>query len=96
MVPKDVGQGTGLGLSQVFGFAKQSGGEVIAKNVDAGGASFTLYMPLAERSADQLIPEGGSEVATSGSGVSILVVEDNLEVGEFATQVLAELGYSTR
>ena len=47
---KGVGQGTGLGLSQVFGFAKQSGGEVIVESMVGQGTTFTLYLPrVAER-----------------------------------------------
>ena len=48
---KPAGQGTGLGLSQVFGFVKQSGGEVQAESVDGEGATFTLYLPLARPDA---------------------------------------------
>ena len=94
---KGVGKGTGLGLSQVFGFAKQSGGDVLASNPEGGGASFTLYLPLAAQ--QQAAPSAASakeNVATSGEGLHILVVEDNVDVGEFATQALAELGFKTR
>ncbi|MCJ2047160.1 PAS domain-containing protein [Methylobacterium sp. J-078] len=92
---KGVGQGTGLGLSQVFGFAKQSGGEVLAESVPGRGATFTLYLP---RIADAVPAEAAPEEAeplTDGHGTCVLVVEDNPEVGGFATQTLAELGYHT-
>ncbi len=93
---KGIGQGTGLGLSQVFGFAKQSGGEIIARNGDGGGATFTLYLPIVDERVATLPPVQKIEDAEDGHGLCILVVEDNLEVGEFATQALGELGYRTR
>ncbi|MBB4616989.1 PAS domain-containing hybrid sensor histidine kinase/response regulator [Sphingomonas abaci] len=94
---KDVGHGTGLGLSQVFGFAKQSGGEVVAGNAPAGGAQITLYLPLVETAATPRDARGDPTAPIpSGDDLYVLVVEDNLEVGEFAIQALAELGYRTR
>ncbi|MCJ2126632.1 PAS domain S-box protein [Methylobacterium sp. J-077] len=92
---KGVGQGTGLGLSQVFGFAKQSGGEVIAESRLGEGATFTLYLPRAKAAA---VPEAEAhELAdlAEGHGTCVLLVEDNHEVGAFAAQALEELGYST-
>lgn len=91
---KDVGKGTGLGLSQVFGFAKQSGGEVIVESQLKVGSQFTLYLP---RSIQSLTVEHASlelELQTSGEGARLLVVEDNLEIGEFSSQTLRELGYT--
>jgi PAS domain S-box-containing protein len=91
---KAVGQGTGLGLSQVFGFAKQSGGEVEVRSRPGEGATFILYLPRAdapERSADEEAPEPHLD----GRGACVLVVEDNRDVGDFATRALAELGYQT-
>jgi two-component system NtrC family sensor kinase len=91
---KEVGQGTGLGLSQVFGFAKQSGGEVAVASEVGKGSTFTLYLP---RVADDLRPQQmAAEDAPpiGGHGMSVLVVEDNIEVGTFATDALTELGYA--
>jgi PAS domain S-box-containing protein len=94
---KEVGKGTGLGLSQVYGFAKQSGGDVDVSSDAGRGATFTLYLPRAEGplvSADDqaanadLVPE-------EGGGLRVLVVEDNVEVGAFSTQLLQDLGYRT-
>jgi two-component system, NtrC family, sensor kinase len=91
---KQVGQGTGLGLSQVFGFAKQSGGEVTVESEVGRGSTLTLYLPrvpaevLPQRQAPDTAP------ALAGSGMSVLVVEDNLEVANFAADGLTELGYS--
>ncbi|MCJ2138150.1 PAS domain S-box protein [Methylobacterium sp. J-026] len=91
---KGVGQGTGLGLSQVFGFAKQSGGEVRVDSEVGGGATFTLYLPRVEGQA-RLADTGEPEPLVDGHGTRVLVVEDNVAVGTFATQTLAELGYDT-
>jgi two-component system NtrC family sensor kinase len=92
---KQVGQGTGLGLSQVFGFAKQSGGEVVVTSEIGKGSIFTLYLPRAAGNAS--IPQMSADDAPpiDGTGMSVLVVEDNIEVGKFAADALAELGYGT-
>jgi signal transduction histidine kinase/CheY-like chemotaxis protein len=90
---KEVGQGTGLGLSQVFGFAKQSGGEVVVESVVGQGSSFTLYLPRV--SGDGVVTGATvrDEAVVDGEGLSVLVVEDNRDVGQFATDALSELGY---
>lgn len=94
---KDVGKGTGLGLSQVFGFAKQSGGEIaIESGGGAGlGATFTLYLPRAEAREPQgdadLVPPTASPPSSGGG--CVLLVEDNQLVGEFAAQLIGDLGY---
>ncbi len=92
---KEVGQGTGLGLSQVFGFTKQSGGEVIVASELGRGSIFTLYLPSASGGGrpQQVAAEDAPPV--DGQGMWVLVVEDNVEVGKFATDALAGLGYST-
>jgi two-component system, NtrC family, sensor kinase len=92
---KEVGQGTGLGLSQVFGFARQSGGEVVVSSKLGQGSMFTLYLPRAadDGRPQQTVVEDGPPI--DGSGMSVLVVEDNIEVGKFAADALVELGYGT-
>ncbi|MDD1521957.1 MULTISPECIES: hybrid sensor histidine kinase/response regulator [Bradyrhizobium] len=91
---KQVGHGTGLGLSQVFGFARQSGGEVTVTSEVGRGSTFSLYLPrvppdlLPQRQAPNTAP------AVAGSGMSVLVVEDNIELANFAADGLTELGYS--
>ncbi|MFD0935109.1 ATP-binding protein [Methylobacterium trifolii] len=93
---KDVGKGTGLGLSQVFGFAKQSGGDVDVESAPECGTTFTLYLP-------EIAAEAGAEPgddpadlpAPLGAGQRVLVVEDNVDVGRFATQILEDFGYRT-
>lgn len=91
---KQIGHGTGLGLSQVFGFARQSGGEVTVMSEVGQGSTFSLYLPrvppdlLPQRQAPNTAP------ALTGSGMSVLVVEDNIELANFAADGLTELGYS--
>ena len=92
---KGVGQGTGLGLSQVIGFAKQSGGDIRVNSSEGEGATFTLYLPRAnlDQSADQA--DGPAAEEHIGEGICVLVVEDNEEVGNFARDALRELGYDS-
>jgi PAS domain S-box-containing protein len=92
---KDVGKGTGLGLSQVFGFAKQSGGEIVIESSSGVGTTFTLYLPRAEDHAahgDMELTAPTATVPSSGGGC-VLLVEDNQHVGEFAAQLIGDLGY---
>ena len=93
---KEVGKGTGLGLSQVFGFAKQSNGEIDVESVLGKGTTFTLFLPhchLAETSPPRQAAQ--REQRSEGSTNFILVVEDNHVVGQFATEMLHDLGYQT-
>ncbi|MGJ4940866.1 ATP-binding protein [Bradyrhizobium sp. HKCCYLS1011] len=92
---KTIGHGTGLGLSQVFGFAKQSGGEIGVTSEVGHGATFTLYLPRVAAAVEPKAARAGQGAAISGEGLSVLVVEDNIEVGRAATESLAELGYHT-
>jgi PAS domain S-box-containing protein len=92
---KEVGKGTGLGLSQVFGFAKQSGGDVDVESVVGQGSTFTLYLPQSDEAGDEDATPGTHEEAVGGDGRYVLVVEDNISVGQFATQLLDDLGYRT-
>ena len=92
---KQVGQGTGLGLSQVFGFVKQSGGEVAVTSQLGHGTTFTLYLPRTGEQAAIKDGDIGDSTIVDGHGTCVLVVEDNEDVGSFATQTLAELGYRT-
>ena len=92
---KPVGQGTGLGLSQVIGFARQSGGNIRVESTVGEGTTFTLYLP---RAFPERKPEAGdaeAEAPPQGEGYCVLVVEDNASVGEFAIHALKELGYDS-
>jgi signal transduction histidine kinase len=89
---KDVGQGSGLGLSQVYGFVRQSGGFLTVETALGAGTTFHLFLPRTEANLEERlgIPEmdelpGGTE--------TILVVEDNELVLDFAVDAIAQLGY---
>jgi PAS domain S-box-containing protein len=89
---KGVGHGTGLGLSQVFGFAKQSGGDVLVSSQVGHGTTFTLYLPEVS-GAEQATRKEDPGAPMDGHGTRVLVVEDNADVGTFAVQTLSDLGY---
>ncbi|MCJ2024479.1 ATP-binding protein [Methylobacterium sp. J-067] len=92
---KDVGRGTGLGLSQVFGFAKQSGGDVDVTSEIGKGTTFTLYLPeVSSLATEAVVSDPDADLSPAGLGQRILLVEDNLEVGSFCSQILEDLGYA--
>ena len=92
---KDIGKGSGLGLSMAFGFVKQSEGHInIYSEVDHG-TSVRLYLPQTSTQARN--DEGKADVAaaeTPRGTESILVVEDDADVRGFAVTILEHLGYS--
>lgn len=90
---KDVGHGSGLGLSMVYGFVEQSGGHLDISSVPEQGTTARLFLPRATRRAEtpQLGEERSSEVA--GKGEKVLVVEDQLKVRRLARRILTRLGY---
>ena len=93
---KEVGKGTGLGLSQVFGFAKQSGGEIAVQSENGRGACFQLYLPRIASGPETTEAPVGPAAADPPTrcGLQVLVVEDNDAVGQFAVEMLADLGHN--
>lgn len=91
---KSVGQGTGLGLSQVFGFAKQSGGDIGVESTLGQGSIFTLFLPRAATTKQDASDAQVQRILTAPRGACVLAVEDNPEVSRFSRLMLAELGYS--
>jgi CheY-like chemotaxis protein len=89
---KVTGKGTGLGLSQVYGFASQSGGDVRIESTPGRGTVVTLLLPCRGTAREKIAPEE-NKVLKRGRTGRILLVEDNDEVGEFAEQLLVELGH---
>jgi CheY-like chemotaxis protein len=92
---KEVGKGSGLGLSQVYGFTKQSGGHVTIDSAVGSGTTVRLYMPAIEAPAERHVVPAGERSATAASAATVLIVEDDEAVRETARQALASLGYST-
>lgn len=94
---KAVGKGSGLGLSMVFGFARQTGGNVTVESELGKGTKIRLYFPMSKAPADALESEqvGNREAQKPGRGCGerILLVEDDREIREFAVMALEELGY---
>jgi PAS domain S-box-containing protein len=91
---KEIGRGTGLGLSQVYGFVQQSGGKVTVDSTEGQGATFTLFLPRTTKPLAPTEPCASTAFHERGN-MHILVVEDNTEVGEFSMQLLNDLGYHT-
>jgi CheY-like chemotaxis protein len=93
---KKDGQGTGLGLSQVFGFMRQIGGHVAIQSAPRRGTTVTLYLPLgSEMEAAANRPAPAVAIApVSGFGTSVLVVEDEPAVRSVAVEMLTDAGFS--
>ena len=90
---KAAGRGTGLGLSQVYGFVKQSGGHVTMYSEPGQGTSVKMYFPRAYRAADQ-IDKPSQAKPLLGRGQSILVVEDDDDLRKYVTDTLRDLNYT--
>jgi len=88
---KPLGQGTGLGLSMVYGFAKQSNGQVRIHSAPGQGTSVKIYLPAAEQGAIQ--PAEHAQSSPQGAGQAVLLVEDDPSVRLLIGEVLSELGY---
>ena len=88
---KQVGEGTGLGLSMISGFARQSRGHLHIQSQVGQGTTVELFLPRALQDAIQLTAR--TDVAPRGRGETILVVEDDGTVRSIITDVLEELGY---
>jgi PAS domain S-box-containing protein len=89
---KEVGKGTGLGLSQVYGFISQSAGHVKIDSREGEGTTVRLFLPRAESATDAGDKAPMREKPYRGSE-TVLVVEDDHGVRDFAASVLRELGY---
>jgi PAS domain S-box-containing protein len=91
---KPVGQGSGLGLPQVYGFVKQSGGHVKVYSEVGVGTTVKIYLPRLSRDVGEEEAPSEAEPHIDGSrNESVLVVEDEAAVREYSCEILRELGY---
>jgi CheY-like chemotaxis protein len=89
---KEAGHGTGLGLSQVYGFAKQSGGHIKIYSEPAEGTTVKMYLPRLMRQVEAE-EDRAEDVVGSEEGETILIVEDDTDLRSYLIEVLRELGY---
>jgi PAS domain S-box-containing protein len=92
---KEPGAGTGLGLSMVYGFVRQSGGHLRILSEPGHGTTVQMYLPKAP-AALGTPPETQANNGQDGHGEAILLVEDDSDVRHFISHVLDELGYTVR
>ena len=90
---KPPGLGTGLGLSQVHGFVKQSGGHIVIYSEVGHGTSIKLYLPRSVEDDSAFPPEPARRADSDRRNQTVLVVDDEAGVRDFAAEALVELGY---
>jgi CheY-like chemotaxis protein len=87
-------EGTGLGLSVVYGIVKELGGWIEVESEEGRGTSFTIYMPAIAEHKESLLEEAFEMVVHDGNGRRILLVEDDRWVRRSTAMVLSENGYA--
>jgi signal transduction histidine kinase/ActR/RegA family two-component response regulator len=90
---KEAGAGSGLGLSQVYGFAKQSGGAATLESTPGKGSSVTLFLPRATATPVAPQTHAATDPAPAAASARILYVEDDPEVAEATAELLQDIGY---
>ncbi len=93
---KPVGEGTGLGLSMVYGMVKQHGGYIEAESAPGGGAAIRIYWPVSATAAGAVGTEAGAVATTEAShpACTVLVVEDEPDLNDLVVRALHREGYS--
>ncbi|ALD96437.1 MULTISPECIES: response regulator [Pseudomonas] len=91
---KPIGQGTGLGLSMIYGFSKQSHGHVLIKSEVGVGTTVQLFLPRFQGLADEAEQSFQSNAVYAENGETVLIVEDDPAVRALVSEVLGELGYT--
>ena len=90
---KEIGKGSGLGLSQILGFAKQSGGGVSVRSKVGEGTSICIYLPRANSRPENLTQDDRAADTRALIGARILLVDDDNAVREVTAEALREVGY---
>ncbi|QOY94108.1 PAS domain-containing protein [Massilia sp. UMI-21] len=92
---KPIGEGTGLGLSMVYGFAKQSGGQVRIYSEPGMGTTVTIYLPRHEGEVDHDAPDAVAAIApTPATTRNVLVVDDEPMIRMLVIETINDLGYN--
>ena len=91
---KPIGQGTGLGLSMIYGFARQSGGQVAIDSEPGRGTTMCVYLPRHFGEASPDVEIAATAAREIGRGETILVVDDEATIRHLVDEVLDELGYA--
>jgi signal transduction histidine kinase len=91
---KPVGVGTGLGLSQVYGFIRQSGGHVRIYSEVGQGTAVKLYIPRVRQASPDRVDAASARPRIEGGKEVVLVVEDHDDLRAYSVSVLTELGYT--
>lgn len=90
---KPLGQGTGLGLSMVYGFAKQSGGSINIDSIEGQGTTISLYLPRYFGDVQKEVSVREADPARSISHKKVVLVEDDEVILELIAEVIEEMGY---
>ena len=92
---KPIGQGTGLGLSMIHGFVRQSGGQVRVYSEVGHGTTMCLYLPRYSGPLDAEPTDADGPIPNTGAGETVLVIDDEPTVRMLIVEVLVEAGYTT-
>ena len=87
---KETGKGTGLGLSQIHGFAAQAGGDAEIESELGTGTTLRIRLPRTDKPIVPIVPS--RPLVELPPGLRVLVVEDNVDVQQFATKLLQDVG----
>ena len=93
---KPLGEGTGLGLSMIYGFARQSGGQVRIYSEPGQGTTLCIYLPrhYGAAAADDAAVRAVEDAPVARDGATVMVVDDEPTIRMLAIEILSELGYT--